>query len=96
MKYTHLIDSLRLGIHVGTIISFSTSGWLGSEYGGWPAVFYFSGSLAALWVLLWTLVGAESPSQCRLVSAAEKAYIEKELSETSSLPVSKINNLLTI
>ncbi|CAH1399061.1 unnamed protein product [Nezara viridula] len=74
------------GVHFGTIVSFATSGVLGTKFGGWPTVFYFSGSLGVIWVIMWAMIGAESPNSCRYISVKERDYIVEELSSSTSLP----------
>ncbi|XP_014283282.1 putative inorganic phosphate cotransporter [Halyomorpha halys] len=74
------------GVHFGTIVSFATSGVLGTKFGGWPTVFYFSGSLGVIWVLVWAMIGAESPNSCRYIGTKERDYIVDQLSSSTSVP----------
>ncbi|XP_014257225.1 putative inorganic phosphate cotransporter isoform X2 [Cimex lectularius] len=71
------------GMHFGTIISFVSSGVLGTSAGGWPSIFYLSGGMSLLWCVVWYEWGAESPSSCSYISREEKRYIESALVHTS-------------
>ncbi|KAF6207309.1 hypothetical protein GE061_018550, partial [Apolygus lucorum] len=68
------------GTHIGTIVSFVSSGFLGDSPGGWPSIFYFSGLLSGVWCLLWCLYGADHPNSCSRISEKERLYINKSLS----------------
>uniref|UniRef100_A0A0A9VWY0 Putative inorganic phosphate cotransporter n=1 Tax=Lygus hesperus TaxID=30085 RepID=A0A0A9VWY0_LYGHE len=59
------------GTHIGTIVSFVSSGFLGDSPGGWPSIFYFSGLLSGVWCLLWYWYGADHPDSCTRISEKE-------------------------
>jgi MFS transporter, ACS family, solute carrier family 17 (sodium-dependent inorganic phosphate cotransporter), other len=58
------------GIFLGTITALLFSPPLILRY-GWPAVFYVSGALGALWLTAWAVKGGNGPEDARGVSAAE-------------------------
>ena len=45
---------------------------------GWPAVFYISGILGAIWLVLWLLKSADVPEKCAGISAGELATIRAD------------------
>lgn len=45
---------------------------------GWPAVFYISGVLGAIWLAPWLLKAADIPEKCAGVAAAELAMINAD------------------
>ncbi|XP_075221024.1 putative inorganic phosphate cotransporter isoform X3 [Lycorma delicatula] len=64
------------------------SGYLASSSGGWPSIFYVSGIIGLLWVVLWVFKGADSPATHSNISQSEKEYIMTSLQHNSeqSLP----------
>ncbi|CAH1399641.1 unnamed protein product [Nezara viridula] len=66
------------GMNFGTLISFSTSGWIGSNF-GWPCIYYFSGGLGMIWVLTWFIFAADSPDKCWYITEKESEFIIQEL-----------------
>ena len=61
---------------IGTVITFPVSGYLASSRFGWPSIFYITGGIGLVWVLLWLWLGASTPGDCRNLSESEKLYIE--------------------
>jgi ACS family sodium-dependent inorganic phosphate cotransporter len=45
---------------------------------GWPAVFYMSGTLGVLWLVIWLFKAADVPEQCAGVTAPELAMIQAD------------------
>jgi ACS family sodium-dependent inorganic phosphate cotransporter len=45
---------------------------------GWPAVFYISGVLGAIWLVVWVIKAADVPEQCAGVTAQELAMIQAD------------------
>ncbi|CAH1716905.1 putative inorganic phosphate cotransporter [Aphis gossypii] len=79
-----LISFVFSGTQFGSLIMLPTAGLLASSSGGWPAIFYVSGALTLVWVLVWSLMGANSPSEHQTISEAEKKFIINSLSNTTS------------
>jgi MFS transporter, ACS family, solute carrier family 17 (sodium-dependent inorganic phosphate cotransporter), other len=76
------------GISVGTVAALLGSPPLILRY-GWPAVFFVSGALGALWLAAWALKGADGPENARGISATELAQIladRPELHRPQSVP----------
>ncbi|XP_064542911.1 putative inorganic phosphate cotransporter [Drosophila montana] len=63
------------GNQFGTIIMLATSGLLAS-IGGWPSIFYASGSVGCIWSAVYFLWGASSPADSKSLSAEERELIE--------------------
>jgi MFS transporter, ACS family, solute carrier family 17 (sodium-dependent inorganic phosphate cotransporter), other len=76
------------GIFLGTIAALVGSPPLILVY-GWPAVFYVSGGVGALWLAAWMFKGANGPEDARGVGAAELELIMSDrpaLSRPQSIP----------
>jgi ACS family sodium-dependent inorganic phosphate cotransporter len=76
------------GIFLGTIAALLGSPPLILRY-GWPAVFYVSGALGALWLTAWALKGGNGPEDARGISAAELDLIVSDrpsLARPQSIP----------
>ncbi|BES95785.1 solute carrier family 17 [Nesidiocoris tenuis] len=71
------------GLHIGTMVSFVSSGFLSSSSGGWPSVFYFSAALSGAWCIVWLRYGSDHPDRSKYVSKSERSYINKSLSDAS-------------
>lgn len=71
------------GSQFGTIIMLGVSGTLAASSYGWPSIFYISGCCGVLWSFVWLIWGADSPSQSRLITRAERKYIEISLAVIS-------------
>lgn len=89
------------GSHVGPLIGFPLSGFLASSKGGWPSIFYVTGGLGCLWVVLWYWFGANAPGDHKMISESERTYIETSLKEvlgdsTSTVRLEIINRLRLI
>lgn len=82
-------NALTVGEAGGTIIAMLTSPWL-ANHGGWPVIFYVSGGLGAVWLLLFGALVTESPETHWGISAAERDYIvatrQKSVGSRSAAP----------
>lgn len=79
---------IMAGSQVGTIVGFFLSGIL-SDAWGWESVFYIEGGLCFVWILLWFLLVADTPSTHPRISASERDFIISNLPATASetLPI---------
>uniref|UniRef100_A0A034W752 Putative inorganic phosphate cotransporter n=1 Tax=Bactrocera dorsalis TaxID=27457 RepID=A0A034W752_BACDO len=68
-----------LGAQLGTVAILASSGVLASSSLGWPSLFYIPGAVGLVWSASWIIWGANSPDECRLVGAAERALIAESL-----------------
>ncbi|VEN35354.1 unnamed protein product [Callosobruchus maculatus] len=66
----------------GNIIALPLTGLICSSCWGWPAAFFAFGALGLLWVIAWTLLGADRPGLHRGITSCEKKYIESSLGHT--------------
>ncbi|XP_011178022.1 putative inorganic phosphate cotransporter [Zeugodacus cucurbitae] len=73
------------GLPFGSILIMLVSGWIASSSFGWPGIFYFSGLYSIIWGLVWYLVGASAPSDCKWMCEEERLFIEAAL-VTSAKP----------
>jgi MFS family permease len=64
--------------NVGSLLSMSLSGVV-AEYGGWPLVFYFFGTVTVVWFIPWLLLAYNSPHHHPRISPQEKRYIISKL-----------------
>jgi ACS family sodium-dependent inorganic phosphate cotransporter len=62
------------GVSLGTAIALLASPMIVLSV-GWPAVFYISGVLGAVWLVAWLLKAADVPEKCAGVTANELAMI---------------------
>ncbi|KAL4097614.1 hypothetical protein QTP88_022357 [Uroleucon formosanum] len=86
-----LVGFVLGGLQFGTVVTLICSGILASTRSGWPSIYYFSGAFGIFWVILWLLLGSESPDTHRLITQSEKNYIKSSLTQT----VSEKKNLIT-
>lgn len=68
------------GGQLGTAIQLIISGYLAS-YWGWPAIFYTNGTLGAIWTVAYVFLGADSPRNSKMISDAERLYIQTSLGQ---------------
>ena len=52
---------------------------------GWESVFYIEGGACFVWLLLWILLAADTPSSHPTISSEEREYIESGLPATNSV-----------
>jgi ACS family sodium-dependent inorganic phosphate cotransporter len=62
------------GMYVGTIAALSASPLIIEAF-GWPALFYLSGALGAVWVAVWMYFAADRPETSRRIDSAELELI---------------------
>jgi len=74
---TKMASFILTGAPLGTLITYLVSGILCDSQilGGWPSVFYISGSVGVLWFIVWSLVAESSPENDGCISVEEKEYI---------------------
>ncbi|XP_063384205.1 putative inorganic phosphate cotransporter isoform X2 [Cydia fagiglandana] len=63
------------GSTIGTVIAFQSSGALSSSKAGWPATFWFFGSVCIAAFILLTMFSANSPTEHKNISEEEKTFI---------------------
>ncbi|XP_017003048.3 putative inorganic phosphate cotransporter [Drosophila takahashii] len=73
---------MTTGLDCGTIIGFALSGVLSASPLGWPSTFYVPGYLGIVWCLLFMRYGANSPSECRFISLAERKHIQLAMEQS--------------
>ncbi|KAI5639151.1 major facilitator superfamily domain-containing protein [Phthorimaea operculella] len=66
------------GSQIGTALQLIVAGYI-SEYWGWPAIFYSTGTLGAVWTVVYMFIGSDSPYTSRLISDEERFYIQSSL-----------------
>lgn len=71
-----------VGSLLGTGMELITSGYI-ADYWGWPAIFYVNGSLAAVWVLFYIFLGADSPQKSKIISLEERQFIQTSLGHSN-------------
>ncbi|CAH1638002.1 unnamed protein product [Spodoptera littoralis] len=76
------------GTLLGTGIQMVASGYI-AEYWGWPAIFYINGMLAAVWVMFYIFLGADSPQKSKIISTEERMYIQTSLGQTDGQKILK-------
>ncbi|KAJ8721797.1 hypothetical protein PYW08_004199 [Mythimna loreyi] len=76
------------GSMLGTAIQLIASGYI-ADYWGWPAIFYVNGCLAAIWVMFYLFLGADSPQKSRYISIEEKLFIQTSLGQTDDQKILK-------
>jgi ACS family sodium-dependent inorganic phosphate cotransporter len=62
------------GVAFGTMVALLASPVIILAF-GWPSVFYISGALGLLWLILWWIKAADSPERCAGVTDAEMSVI---------------------
>ncbi|XP_037946467.1 putative inorganic phosphate cotransporter isoform X1 [Teleopsis dalmanni] len=72
-----------VGSQFGTVVMLATSGIMISSSYGWPSIFYISGFVGLLWVVVWVKWGASTPSDFKTISASEKHLIESSIGHTN-------------
>lgn len=75
------------GSQFGSLAMLPIAGILAGSSGGWPVIFYVGGVVALIWVLLWILLGSNSPAEHQSMSETEKEFIISSLSLTTSKTV---------
>lgn len=85
-----LVSFVFGGTQLGSLVMLPVAGLLASSAAGWPSIFYASGIVALVWVLIWSILGANSPTEHQTMSEAEKKFIINSLSGTTSEKVSTV------
>ena len=62
------------GMYVGTVVALSASPLIIKAF-GWPALFYISGALGAVWFAVWMYLAADRPETSSRIDAAELELI---------------------
>merc|ERR1719342_541924 len=78
------------GASIGTLIIFTLAGYI-SDTLGWDAVFYVTGSLSLLWVIIWFLLVADTPAEHPRISQDERHYIETSIGQSSTVDRKKLD-----
>ncbi|CAG2206036.1 SLC17A5 [Mytilus edulis] len=81
LERTKLMALYYLGPPSGSVITLASSGYL-CEYGfdnGWGSIFYITGGVTLLWVLLWFILIRDTPLEHPWITDAEKNYICKTI-----------------
>lgn len=84
-----LVSFVFSGTQFGSLVMLPIAGLLASSAGGWPAIFYVGGAVALIWVLVWSLLGANSPAEHQSISKEEKEFIVNSLSHMISKKVNR-------
>ncbi|CAF1048288.1 unnamed protein product [Rotaria sp. Silwood1] len=86
-----LMGFVSAGAQIGNILILSFGGLMCSWHfiGGWPLIFYSTGTIGFVWALLWILIYVDSPHDHTYISAIEKKFI---LEHTQQLLNNKNNN----
>ncbi|OWF55374.1 sialin-like isoform X2 [Mizuhopecten yessoensis] len=87
-----LVSVSYLGTMFGNIATFASSGVL-CDYGfdnGWGSIFYITGGLTFLWVLMWFYVSADSPQEHRRISAVEREHIVSSIEYNTTKRTAKV------
>lgn len=79
-----LISFVFGGTQFGSLVMLPVAGLLASSAGGWPSIFYVSGVIALVWVIFWSIMGVNSPTEHQTMNEAEKEFIMSSLSSTTS------------
>ncbi|XP_069110968.1 sialin-like isoform X2 [Argopecten irradians] len=81
LERTKLVSVSYLGTMFGNVATFATSGLL-CDYGfdnGWGSIFYITGGLTFLWVLMWFYVASDSPEDHKRITDVEREYITSNI-----------------
>ena len=78
------------GTALGTVIFTLITGLISSRY-GWEAIFYIEGGCACIWLIVWTILASDSPTQHKFISTAERNMIVSSLSEGGSEEKKKLS-----
>ncbi|MFH4977253.1 hypothetical protein AB6A40_003962 [Gnathostoma spinigerum] len=70
------------GRQIGTLFILPTAGYLCTRkdiMGGWPSIFYLSGTICALVAFFWVPMGADKPAKQYCISRRERIFIESRI-----------------
>lgn len=51
----------------------------------WEAVFYIEGGVSVLWMILWSLLIADTPQEQRFITEAERNFIVDSLNQGTTV-----------
>ncbi|KAK6174796.1 hypothetical protein SNE40_013375 [Patella caerulea] len=83
LERSRLTSFCYAGSFIGNIITFAASGLL-CDYGfdnGWGSIFYLTSIVTVIWLVLWFIFVADTPSEHPRISAAERNYIESGIGD---------------
>lgn len=72
------------GTQLGTVVMLAVSGVIAASSMGWPGIFYISGGFTAIWAILWTILGCDSPSMSKGISKLELEFIDSNQGVSTS------------
>lgn len=84
------------GLDFGTLLAMFVSGKVAASSLGWPGIFYISCGMGWVWCIGWLIFGADTPSKSRLISAAEREYIETSINSNSRAKEAKESRQIPI
>lgn len=70
------------GVYISAAVSYPICGYV-AYYWGWKMIFYLAGGVGCLWSAIWLIIARDEPSEDRLISKKELAYILSQ-TETSA------------
>ncbi|CAB3221235.1 unnamed protein product [Arctia plantaginis] len=71
---------INSGSQLGTALQMLMSGFIADAW-GWPAIFFVNGITGIAFVLIYSVVGADSPRKSKFISDEERLYIETSLKQ---------------
>lgn len=74
-----LASMVYSGGPLGTVLMLAISGAIASSKLGWPGIFYISGSFGLIWAAVWFILGANNPSESKLIGEKEKQFLEETI-----------------
>lgn len=93
LERTKLMTFTYAGAQVGIVLTFPISGLL-CKYGfagGWPSIFYVTGSVALVWSILWMALVSEDPKSHPRISEIERDYIVASLETREEVVEKKVH-----
>lgn len=73
-----------MGSGIGTIASWSITGYMVDTY-GWPSAFYMMGGIMALFTVSWYFLVYDSPADHPRIRTEERKFIEDSLNHCSNV-----------
>lgn len=61
---------------LGTVMVMPVAGYFCDSSSGWPMAFYALGGVGFAWVVIWLLLGLDSPHQHKSITQEELMFIE--------------------
>ncbi|XP_046326802.2 sialin-like [Haliotis rufescens] len=85
MERSKLLSLTFSGAFVGNILTFIISGYLCAEGfdNGWGSIFYVVGAANLLWMIVWFVFVADSPSAHSSITDEERDYIVKSIGDST-------------